>query len=757
MGRGRTRSETGPRPLASSDPGQRGPGAAVSASTASRSFLTSSSSAPTRDSRSASICTVSAAATDLVAAEGASSPPSRWRYRSSFCPGRRSRRTHEVAAGEPVERLVDLVQRRRRVQPRRALVQLPGRLRAAQHEDAEHGHLVVPRARAPRRRAGGTSRRGCPRRSRAASSHGGRAVGARRGSRSPCTRRPGRGSSSGCTPAGARSGRADTGRASSAASRAGTRAPAARPGRRPRPSLRRVTCGHPLRRAVRIIFPLGGRPLAVRTIRATTMDSIRNSYRVGDGFLAGEYPGLDRPGRGGTSPAARSPRHGVTLFVDLTHPADPLEPYERHLGRRRPPRLASDRRPRDDDDPAHDPDPRRHRCGDRRRPHRRTSTAGAGSAAPAPSSGCWLMRHGLDGGDPIAPDRGAAPGRVRRAVPSPADVGAACDGERMEARVADRARRAGASARLAARLRHGTARRTGAASPRRASSSPSATGTVDATLVFCFGLLHDTRRENEAVDPEHGVARGRVRGRASRRGRAAARRRALLGARRGAAPALRRPGVDRPDDRHVLGRRPAAPPPRVDRARSRALLDTLPRTGPAPWPRPKPLRVDGPPEWDALVAAWATRPAPSRSSERLGVELRPRGRSAGSDFARCAAPDRRHTSGTKSAQTRDTFAPARCRHGRQRASDDGRAGRPAAPTVARPRLEAGADGWIALPVGRAETGPSIAELVEAVRAAGGMVGGDALFDPRYEPEMRRFLIRALEMEGIPVPKGGDRP
>ena len=63
----------------------------------------------------------------------------------------------------------------------------------------------------------------------------------------------------------------------------------------------------------------------------------------------------------------------------------------------------------------------------------------------------------------------------------------------------------------------------------------------------------------------------------------------------------------------------------------------------------------------------------------------------------------------------------------------------------------------ALPVGRAETGPSIAELVRAVKAAGGFVGGDALFDPRYEPEMRRFLIRALEMEGIPVPKGGDTP
>lgn len=69
----------------------------------------------------------------------------------------------------------------------------------------------------------------------------------------------------------------------------------------------------------------------------------------------------------------------------------------------------------------------------------------------------------------------------------------------------------------------------------------------------------------------------------------------------------------------------------------------------------------------------------------------------------------------------------------------------------------GAPGWIALPVGRAESGPTIAELVTAVKAAGGFVGGEALFDPRYEPEMRRFLIRALEMEGIPVPKGGGTP
>ena len=68
-----------------------------------------------------------------------------------------------------------------------------------------------------------------------------------------------------------------------------------------------------------------------------------------------------------------------------------------------------------------------------------------------------------------------------------------------------------------------------------------------------------------------------------------------------------------------------------------------------------------------------------------------------------------------------------------------------------------AHGWVALPVGRADAGPTIAELVDAVRAAGGMVGGEALYDPRYEAEMRRFLIRALEMEGIPVPKGGGTP
>ena len=49
----------------------------------------------------------------------------------------------EVARGEAIERLVDLVRSREGVQPRRALVQLAGRLRAAEHQDAEHRDLVV--------------------------------------------------------------------------------------------------------------------------------------------------------------------------------------------------------------------------------------------------------------------------------------------------------------------------------------------------------------------------------------------------------------------------------------------------------------------------------------------------------------------------------------------------------------------------------------------------------------------------------------
>ena len=50
---------------------------------------------------------------------------------------------------------------------------------------------------------------------------------------------------------------------------------------------------------------------------------------------------------------------------------------------------------------------------------------------------------------------------------------------------------------------------------------------VDRALVFCFGLLHDTRRVNEAVDREHGPRAAEFARRAPRGRRAAPRRRAF--------------------------------------------------------------------------------------------------------------------------------------------------------------------------------------------------------------------------------------
>jgi len=44
--------------------------------------------------------------------------------------------------------------------------------------------------------------------------------------------------------------------------------------------------------------------------------------------------------------------------------------------------------------------------------------------------------------------------------------------------------------------------------------------------------------------------------------------------------------------------------------------------------------------------------------------------------------------------------------------------------------------------------PTIQELVDHVRAAGGTVGGPGLFDPSLEPQMRAMLVESLLMEGI---------
>ena len=126
---------------------------------------------------------------------------------------------------------------------------------------------------------------------------------------------------------------------------------------------------------------------------------IRDSYQVVDGLLAGEYPGASDPDE-----AARRLRsfatHGVTLFVDLTHPADALEPYEALLG-------ADAQRV---SHPIVD-------LGTTTIPHMTRildtvdSTIRAGGVAyvhcwggigrTGTVVGCWLVRHGLDAGDPI--------------------------------------------------------------------------------------------------------------------------------------------------------------------------------------------------------------------------------------------------------------------------------------------------------------------------------------------------------------------
>lgn len=125
---------------------------------------------------------------------------------------------------------------------------------------------------------------------------------------------------------------------------------------------------------------------------------IRDSYRVAELFLAGEYPGAadvtaarERIGRFESA--------GVLVFVDLTHPSDPLEAYGPLLQTGR--RLAHPivdmgtttaghmMRILDDVDAAiaRDETVYVHCWG--------------GIGRTGTVVGCWLMRHGLDEGDPI--------------------------------------------------------------------------------------------------------------------------------------------------------------------------------------------------------------------------------------------------------------------------------------------------------------------------------------------------------------------
>ncbi len=116
-------------------------------------------------------------------------------------------------------------------------------------------------------------------------------------------------------------------------------------------------------------------------------------YAVGQGLIAGAYPAMRE-----SVEALESA--GVTVFVDLTHPSDPLESYVPYLTKAR--RIA-------------------HPI-----PDMGTPTAGhvmqilddidevrgdggtvyvhcwGGIGRAGTVVGCWLVRHGLDDGDPIA-------------------------------------------------------------------------------------------------------------------------------------------------------------------------------------------------------------------------------------------------------------------------------------------------------------------------------------------------------------------
>ena len=117
------------------------------------------------------------------------------------------------------------------------------------------------------------------------------------------------------------------------------------------------------------------------------------SYVVSDNLLAGAYPG--------TADAVTAlERDGITVFVDLTHPSDPLDDYGHLLhGARRlahpipdmgTPTAGHVMQILDDIDAA------------RAQGGTAYVHCWGGVGRTGTVIGCWLMRHELDAGDPIA-------------------------------------------------------------------------------------------------------------------------------------------------------------------------------------------------------------------------------------------------------------------------------------------------------------------------------------------------------------------
>jgi uncharacterized protein len=128
----------------------------------------------------------------------------------------------------------------------------------------------------------------------------------------------------------------------------------------------------------------------------------------------------------------------------------------------------------------------------------------------------------------------------------------------------------------------------------------SSTDHVDRGLVLCFGLLHDTRRKNEAVDPQHGERAAAFAGELRTKGLLTFDdlRFALL------VDALRRHSDGQVSDDQTIGTCWDADRlhlPCVWIEPNPALFSTPAAHGPAPLSAAHSLREDGPPGWDALV------------------------------------------------------------------------------------------------------------------------------------------------------------
>jgi len=125
---------------------------------------------------------------------------------------------------------------------------------------------------------------------------------------------------------------------------------------------------------------------------------VPDSYWVTELFSAGEYPGALSEERAAQQIQAFEAA-GIRLFVDLTHPADGLEPYEQLLtsGRRSPHPIVDMSIPTelemaavlDEIDTAHS-------SAERVYVH---CWGGCGRTGVA--VGCWLVRHGIGSGEAI--------------------------------------------------------------------------------------------------------------------------------------------------------------------------------------------------------------------------------------------------------------------------------------------------------------------------------------------------------------------